>query len=172
MVPWSDTLSTPAGDTCHPDLLLSCSNGSLYVVELTTAYETNLKNNVKQKKDKYRELLRQLGKNFDQVKFINLSISSLGIFAEESIGLDKNHQMYCVRKMMTIAIRTTYYILTDCIIIISISISIGISCIINIINIRINSITSISISISTTILEKISVDFSKNTPKFENMIKM
>jgi hypothetical protein len=111
MVPWSDTLSTPAGDTCHPDL---CSNGSLYVVELTTAYETNLKNNVKQKKDKYRELLRQLGKNFDQVKFINLSISSLGIFAEEcstfldmleSIGdLDKIHQMCSsVRKMMTIA---------------------------------------------------------------------
>ncbi|CAB4002828.1 Hypothetical predicted protein [Paramuricea clavata] len=107
------------GDTHRPDLLLSCSNGSLYVVELTTGYETNLKNNVKRKKDKYRELLRQLGKNFNQVKFINLSISSLGIFAEEcytfldmldSIGLDKNHQMYCVRKMMTIAIRTTYYI--------------------------------------------------------------
>ncbi|CAB4026095.1 Hypothetical predicted protein [Paramuricea clavata] len=107
------------GDTYRPDLLLSCSNGSLYVAELTTGYETNLKNNVKRKKDKYRELLRQLGKNFNQVKFINLSISSLGIFAEEcytfldmldSIGLDKNHQMYCVRKMMTIAIRTTYYI--------------------------------------------------------------
>ena len=71
------------------------------------------------KTDKYRELLGQLGKNFNQVKFINLSISSLGIFAEEcstfldmieSIGLEKNHQMYCVRKMMTIAIRTTYYI--------------------------------------------------------------
>ncbi|CAB4040395.1 Hypothetical predicted protein, partial [Paramuricea clavata] len=107
------------GDTYRPDLLLSCSNGSLYVVELTTGYETNLKNNVKRKKDKYRELLRQLGKNCNQVKFINLSISSLGIFAEEcstfldmleSIGLDKNHQMYCVKKMITIAIRTTYYI--------------------------------------------------------------
>ena len=107
------------GDTYRPDLLLSCSNGYLYAVELTTGYETNLKNNVKRKKDKYRELLRQLGKNFNQVKFINLSISSLGIFAEEcstfldmleSIGLDKIHQMYCVRKMMTIAIRTTYYI--------------------------------------------------------------
>ena len=88
-------------------------------MELTTGYETNLKNNVKRKKDKYREPLRQLVKNFNQVKFINLSISSLGIFAEEcstfldmleSIGPDKNHQMYCVRKMMTIAIRTTYYI--------------------------------------------------------------
>ena len=107
------------GDTYRADLLLSCSNGSLYVVELTTGYETNLKNNVKRKKEKYRELLRQLGNNFNQVKFINLSISSLGIFAEEcstfldmleSIGLDKNHQMYSVRKMMTIAIRTTYYI--------------------------------------------------------------
>ncbi|CAB3993797.1 Hypothetical predicted protein, partial [Paramuricea clavata] len=48
------------GDTYRPDLLLSCSNGSLYVVELTTGYETNLKNNVIRKKDKYRELLRQL----------------------------------------------------------------------------------------------------------------
>ncbi|CAB4014263.1 lisH domain and HEAT repeat-containing KIAA1468 homolog [Paramuricea clavata] len=64
------------GDTYRPDLLLSCSNGSLYVVELTTGYETNLKNNVKRKKDKYRELLRQL----DML---------------DSIGLDKNHQMYC-----------------------------------------------------------------------------
>ncbi|CAB3992729.1 Hypothetical predicted protein, partial [Paramuricea clavata] len=43
------------GDTYRPDLLLSCSNGSLYVVELTTGYETNLENNVKRKKDKYRE---------------------------------------------------------------------------------------------------------------------
>ncbi|CAB4023715.1 Hypothetical predicted protein [Paramuricea clavata] len=48
------------GDTYRPDLLLSCSNGSLYVVELNTGYETNLKNNVKRKKSKYRELLRQL----------------------------------------------------------------------------------------------------------------
>ncbi|CAB4016886.1 Hypothetical predicted protein, partial [Paramuricea clavata] len=62
------------GDTYCPDLLLSCSNGSLYVVELTTGYETNLKNNVKRKKDKYRELLRQL----DML---------------DSIGLDKNHQI-------------------------------------------------------------------------------
>jgi hypothetical protein len=50
---------------------------------LTTGYETNLRNKVTRKKDKYRELLRQLGKKFNQVKFINLSISSLGIFAEE-----------------------------------------------------------------------------------------
>ena len=50
------------GDTYRPDLPLSCSNGYLYLVELTTGYETNPKNNAKRKKDKYRELLRQLGK--------------------------------------------------------------------------------------------------------------
>ena len=66
------------GDAYRPDLLLSCLNGCLYVVELTTGYETNLKNNVTRKKDKYSELLRQLYKNFNQVKFINLSISPLG----------------------------------------------------------------------------------------------
>ncbi|CAB3979528.1 Hypothetical predicted protein [Paramuricea clavata] len=60
------------GDTYRPDLLLSCSNGSLYVVELTTGYETNLKNNVKRKKDKYRELLRQLESKTDySAKFAN-----------------------------------------------------------------------------------------------------
>ena len=80
-------------DTYRPDLLLSCSNGSLYVVELTTGYEKNLKRNVKRKKDKYRELLRQLGKNFNQVKFINLSISSSGIFAEEC----SKYYIFCCR---------------------------------------------------------------------------
>ena len=103
----------------RPDLLLSLSNGSLYVVELTVGYETNLENNVKRKKAKYRELVRQLDKNFNKgVNFVNLSMSSLGIFAQEcstflemlgNVGLDKNYQTYCVRKMMTIAIRSTCY---------------------------------------------------------------
>ncbi len=74
---------------------------------------------MERKKAKYRELIRQLGNNFRQVKFINLSMSSLGIFAPEcstfldmleNVGLDKNHQIFCVRKMMTTAIRSTCYI--------------------------------------------------------------
>ena len=65
------------------------------------------------------ELVRQLDENFNEVNFVNLSMSSLGIFAQEcstflemlgNVGLDKNYQTYCVRKMMTIAIRSTYYI--------------------------------------------------------------
>ena len=111
-VPGFKSPSIITGDTNRQDLLLSLSNGSLYVVELTVGYETNLENNVKRKKAKYRELLRQLDENFNEVNFVNLSMSSLGIFAQEcstflemlgNVGL-------CVRKMMTIAIRSTYYI--------------------------------------------------------------
>jgi hypothetical protein len=113
-VPGFKSPSIITGDTYRPDLLLSLSYGSLYVVELTVGYETNLENNVKRKKAKYRELVRRL-----EVNFVNLSMSSLGIFAQEcstflemlgNVGLDKNYQTYCVRKMMTIAIRSTYYI--------------------------------------------------------------
>ena len=107
------------GDTYRPDLLLSCSNGSLYVVELTVGYESNLENNVKRKKAKYRELVKQLNQDFNEVKFVNLSMSSLGIFAQEcssflemlaNVGLDTKHQTYCIGRMMNIAIRSTNYI--------------------------------------------------------------
>ncbi|CAB4037035.1 Hypothetical predicted protein [Paramuricea clavata] len=118
-VPGFKSPSIITGDTYRPDLLLSLSNGSLYVVELTVGYETNLENNVNRKKAKYKELVKQLDENFNEVNFINLSMSSLGIFAQEcstflemlkNVGLDKNYQTYCVRKMMTIAIRSTHYI--------------------------------------------------------------
>ena len=56
-VPGFKSPSIITGHTYRPDLLLSLSNGSLYVVELTVGYETNLENNVKRKKAKYRELV-------------------------------------------------------------------------------------------------------------------
>ena len=63
--------------------------------------------------------MRTLDENFVSVKFVNLSISSLGVFDKEcdtfiemmnDLGLDDQHQRYCFRKMISIAIRTTYYI--------------------------------------------------------------
>ncbi|CAB3986396.1 Hypothetical predicted protein [Paramuricea clavata] len=49
-VPGFKSPSIVTGDAYRPDLLLSLSNGSLYVVEFTVGYETNLENNVKRKK--------------------------------------------------------------------------------------------------------------------------
>ena len=107
------------GDYYHPDLLLSTSSGCLYIVELTVGYESNLEKNVQRKKAKYSELIREQSEYYEKVKFINISISSLGVFEKEcltfmdmlnDLGFDKKHQKYCFKRMTTIAIRTTYYI--------------------------------------------------------------
>ena len=109
------------GDTFRPDLLLLTPNKSLYVVELTVGFETNLHNNVDRKNAKYLCLIKDLrqSRKFTSVNFVNLSVSSLGVFDKEcysllqmlnGIGLDKKHQEYCLKKITSLAIRTTYYI--------------------------------------------------------------
>ena len=58
-------------------------------------------------------------KKFDSVKFINLSISALGVLDKESaaflkmledIHLDKAHTKYIIKTIINIAISSTYYI--------------------------------------------------------------
>ena len=108
-----------AFDSVPHDLLVSTPDKHLYVVELTVVFESNLTNNVNRKKAKYKNLIRELDQNFTSVKFINLSVSSLGVFDKEchtfvkmlnELGLDNQHQQYCIRKIISIAIRSTYYI--------------------------------------------------------------
>ena len=72
-------------------IILSCLNGSLYVVELTIGYETNLRLNAKRKKSKYKHLICQLTKSLNRL---------LGVFALEcssfldmlnNFGIVENH---------------------------------------------------------------------------------
>ena len=118
-LPGYQSPSIITGDEYRPDLLLSTPNNIFYMVELTVGYESNLANNAKRKKEKYKDLIIKLDENFVSVKFVNLSISSLGVFDKEcdtfiemmnDLGLNDQHQQYCFRKMISIAIRTTYYI--------------------------------------------------------------
>ena len=50
-----------------------------YVVELTV--ESNLHNNIVRKKNEYKELIRQQKEYFNDVKFINIPLSSRDVFA-------------------------------------------------------------------------------------------
>ena len=102
----------------------SCPNNiiqfkCLYVLELTVGFESNLNSKAVRKKEKYLNLIKEMGRNYRCVKFINLSVSSLGIFSYEccmfldmmnDIGVDKMRQHYIIKKMINIAIRATYYI--------------------------------------------------------------
>ena len=91
------------GDELRPDLSLSIPQKCLYILELTVGFESNLLNNVTRKNLKYKELVRQERKQYKDVKFINLSISTLGVFSSQStdflemlkdVGFDIHHQTF------------------------------------------------------------------------------
>ena len=118
-LPGYNSLSIVTGDTFRPDLLLSINSDCLYILKLSVGYESNLQTNVDRKRRRYEDLITEQKKQFNSVKFVNLSISSLGVFSKEchsfldmlnDLGLDKRHQYFAIRKIISIAIRTTYYI--------------------------------------------------------------
>ncbi len=94
--------SVITGDVYRPDQLILTEENCLYILELTVGYETNLRNNINRKHLKYKKLIMEQRNKFQCVKFINLSISALGVFDKESaaflkmledIHVDKIHKL-------------------------------------------------------------------------------
>ena len=95
----------------HIRLLSSC---------IIYCFESNLNNTAVRKKEKYLNLINEMSRNYGCVRFVNLSMTSLGVFSDEcstfldmmdDIGIDKKQQRYIIKKMINIAIRATYYVL-------------------------------------------------------------
>ena len=64
-------------------------------------------------------MIKEMSSNYRFVKFVNLSMTSLGVFSDEcstfldmmnGTGIDKKQQLYIIKTMIIIAIRATYYI--------------------------------------------------------------
>ena len=72
------------GDSLRPDLILICKNNDLYILELTTGFETNIKVNSDRKALKYNPLHQELGSKYKEIKFINLSLGALGTVGSSS----------------------------------------------------------------------------------------
>ena len=107
------------GDSLRPDLVLILNKTSVYMLELTVGFESNITINSDRKLAKYRPLFNSLRTNYTSIKFVNLSMSALGIFGASSDSLlqmlqdlhfDANVQNNIVMKASNIAIRCTYYI--------------------------------------------------------------
>ena len=82
-------------------------------------FESNLRTNAERKAQKYRDLVLQQSNKYANVKFINLSMNVLGIFDKGTsdfldmltdLQFDAATKSYILRKLTTIAIRTSYYI--------------------------------------------------------------
>ena len=71
------------GENYRLDLLFPIQSKCLYVLELTVGFESNLNNNAVRKKEKYLNLINEMSRNYRCVKFVNLSMSSLGVLSDE-----------------------------------------------------------------------------------------
>ena len=118
-LPGFNNPSITTEESYRPDLLLESRNNSiLYIIELTIGFESNFESNAHRKKIKYKRLINGQKQYYNDVKFINLSISALGVFGKEcksylemldSLGFDDKHKKYFIRKM-ALSIRSTYYV--------------------------------------------------------------
>ena len=58
-----------------PDLIV-ISNNKLYLLELTTGYETNITLNSIRKEENYRALMNRLAQLYNSAQFVNLSMGA------------------------------------------------------------------------------------------------
>ena len=89
------------GEYLRPDLLLLTENKSLYILELTLGFETNIQINSNRKAVKYNSLLSELSPSYNTVTFINLSMGAIGAMGSSctsfsslfnDLGFDKTIQ--------------------------------------------------------------------------------
>ena len=107
------------GDHLRHYILISIGSATIYIIELTVGFEANINLHAERKIDKYMQLTRDLSSKYRSVKFINLSISSLGIFGKScnsftamcnDLTIDKQQLNYALRKITAIIIRSSHYI--------------------------------------------------------------
>ena len=109
------------GSSSRPDLLAVDKKNNLYSVELTVGHETNAEKNERRIREKYEHLLRDgtLKRVYKNIKFINLVITTAGIYSRESdqffkmlkeLNVDDNAVQYIASKLNEICIRSSYYI--------------------------------------------------------------
>ena len=92
---------------------------SLYILERTVGFESNIQINADRKKTKCHSLIPDLTSTFSNIKFINLSMSTLRLLDKSSNSLllfledrkfEKTSSNYIFMKIINIAIKCSYYV--------------------------------------------------------------
>ena len=65
----------------RPDTIIQ-KGRSLWIIELTAGFETNLEANTERKTQRYAQLIANLSQQYDSVKYIDISVSALGFFGK------------------------------------------------------------------------------------------
>ena len=114
-LPCFHSLSIITGDNFRPDLVSVSPDNKIFFLQLTVGFENNLEANTEHKRAKYKSIMDTLKYRYTDVKFVNLSISSLGIFGLSSssfiemccaLAADMEHRHYLISKLSNTIIRT------------------------------------------------------------------
>ena len=109
--------SVITGEEDRPDMIVNQNELTIFVLELTFRFETNIDINTKWKAIKYREMLKSFENKFEKVNFVNLSIGTLGIVGAHSsvtnmlkaLGFQQQEIKYLIKKIMCCCIKGTDY---------------------------------------------------------------
>ena len=105
-------------DDDRPDLLVFYRN-TVYVLELTVGFETNMLKNAERKNLRYTELMRRFEIEYETVLFVNLSLGALVTISTpcesfvrmlKDFCYNKTQKNFILQRIMNICIRSTYYI--------------------------------------------------------------
>ena len=101
------------GENQRPDLIVILNN-TLYLLELTAGYETNIYLNSKRKEENYRALMDRLAQLHNSTQFVKLSMGALGVCGEIStslirflsdLGVDKKEIDFALCKICNVCIQ-------------------------------------------------------------------
>jgi len=79
--------SVITSDALRPDLVFISKNSILYVLELTVGFESNIGISSDRKASKYNSLIKNLKHAYSDIKFVNLSMSTIGTMGNSSESL-------------------------------------------------------------------------------------
>ena len=107
-----------AGDSLRPDLALISPDNTLYLLEFTVGFESNIEKSSNRKATKHKPLLCDLNHRYRSINFPNSSVSVQGIFYSSSDSvmmmmddLDfDNSRNQVIKKIINLSVRCTYYI--------------------------------------------------------------
>ena len=75
-----------SGEDKRPDIII-VERDTVYIFELAIGSETNISTNFERKKNNHSQLLEGLKSRHKKVKFINLSMSAIGIYGDTCFNL-------------------------------------------------------------------------------------
>ena len=110
--------SVITGEENLPNMIVIQNESTVFVLELSVGFETNIDLNTKRKANKYKEMLKSLENKFEKVNFVNQLMGTLGIVGAhnsitnmlKALVFRQQEIAYLIKRITCCCIKGTYYL--------------------------------------------------------------